>query len=540
MRGDISARDVNFAGAADLRGAVNGRNMSFDGATIIGANVSGQDLHFNGPLTVKNQVVLKSTSNIFDFNGEVASDAGVTLSIVPTANTDMFIDLVDGPGHIAADKFENFKGTLSIGGQFTPAPGGDVLNGSLVSAPADYITVSESLVTGGNLVLVGSTVDFSTGTNISVGTDTPGTGTIVVMALGDKVQAGNDGLPGGVDLGNITAPTGGNTVTFTGAQVMLAATNEVQNSTNMIMDLDGGEVLVAQGARATKTRIDFNVRSRAQASATNVTDTGLVASLTALGAPANLLQNTRASFPNPAAILTILQAVAFVDSSLFETDLSLFGVMGDGIAKSLDQCEDAEGCAPSVTEEQLAALIAGLEQRIDAIQKSIASGETAQAKGETLLSQYRAELASYRDYQTQLHAYLEKQQKDEHGGDEFEDVFEAEEKPDAAASKPADEPAKEEAPADDDAPSLEEGSEDLFAPLEDAPAAPPHRPRPRTRRPTSTKVSRPSTRVRRRHPRRLPALRPHPPRHQRPRRPKNPPHRPMISRNSKSCPMRSC
>ncbi|CAN0405282.1 unnamed protein product, partial [Phaeothamnion confervicola] len=149
--------------------------------------------------------------------------------------------------------------------------------------------------------------------NITVGAGAPGEGTIVVMALGDKVQAGNDGLEGGVALGNISAPTGGNTVTFTGGRVMLAATNEVQNSTNMIMDLNGGEVLVAQGARATKTRIDFNVRSRAQASGTNVTDTGLVASLTALGAPSNFLQNTRASFPNPAAILTILQAVAFVD-----------------------------------------------------------------------------------------------------------------------------------------------------------------------------------------------------------------------------------
>ena len=473
VRGNLSARDISFADSADLRGTLSGRNMVFNGATIVGADISGQDLNFNGPLTIDNVVKLQSTSNIFDFNGEVSSAADVTLSIVPTANTDMFIDLEDGPGHIAADKFSNFKGTLAIGGEFALGNDGDVLNGTVLSAPADYITVSESLLTGGNLLLIGSTVDFSQGNNITVGAGAPGDGTIVVMALGDKVQAGNNGRPNGVALGNISAPTGANTVTFTGGRVMLAASNEVQNSTNMIMDLNGGEVLVAQGARATKTRIDFNVRSRAQASATNVTDTGLVASLTALGAPANLLQNTRASFPNPAAILTILQAVAFVDSSLFEEDLSLFGIIGDGIAKSLDQCEDAEGCAPSVTEEQLAALIGGLEQRIAAIEKEIASGATTQGEGATLLSQYRAELASYRDYQTQLHAYLEKQQQDEVGGDEFEDVFEAEENPDAATQSPADEAGKQ-APAAD-LPSLEEGSEDLFAPLEDAPApaAPP-------------------------------------------------------------------
>ena len=470
--GNITVRDANFAANADLRGPLVGRNFIFNGDTSLRADVSGQDLHFNGPLTIVDAVKLVSTSNVFDFNDEVSSDTQAVLSIVPTANTDLFIDLDDGPGHIAANRFGNFKGTVAIGGEFAAAPGGDVLNGSVLSAPADYLTVSRSLVTGGNLILIGSTVDLSKGNNISLGAGDAGAGTIVVMALGDELQAGNNGLPGGVTMGNIAAPTGSNTVTFTGGRVMLAATNEIENSQNMVMDLNGGDVLVAQGARATKTRIDFNVRSRAQASTTKVTDTGLINSLSALGAPPNLLQNTRASFPNPAAILTILQAVAFVDSSLFEEDLTLFGVIGDGIAKSLDQCEDAEGCAPSVTEEQLLALIEGLQQRIAALEKSVAAGDTATAKGATLLSQYRAELASYLDYQTQLHAYMAKQQQEEIGGDEFEDVFEAEEKIDPAAQAPsagagADSPAPAAA-----APSLEEGSEDLFAPLEDAPAAP--------------------------------------------------------------------
>ena len=470
INGAIAVRDARFAASADLRGPITARNLNFDGDTSLRADVSGQDLHFNGPLTIVDSVKLLSSSNIFDFNAEVSSDTGAVLSIVPTANTDMFIDLDDGPGHIAANKFGNFKGTLAIGGEFGQAPGGDVLNGTILSAPADYLTVSQSLLTAGNLVLVGSTVDFSKGNNITLGAGNAGDGTIVVMALGAKVQAGNDGRPGGVAMGNISAPNGRNTVTFTGARVLLAATNEVENSTNMIMDLAGGDVLVAQGARATKTRIDFNVRSHAQASTTKVTDTALIGSLTALGAPANLLQNTRASFPNPAAILTILQAVAFVDSSLFEEDLTLFGVMGDGIAKSLDQCEDAEGCAPNVTEEQLVALIDGLKQRIAALEKSLAAGDTATAKGETLLSQYRAELASYLNYQQQLHAYVAKQQHEDVGGDEFEDVFEAEEKADPAAQPPRDKAGKETPAAD--TPALDEGSEDLFAPLQDAPAAP--------------------------------------------------------------------
>ena len=470
VNGDMTVRDAVFSASADLRGPISGRNLTFNGNTSLRTDVSGEDLHFNGPLTIINSVKLLSSSNIFDFNDEVSSDTNAVLSIVPSANTDMFIDLNNGPGHIAANRFGQFKGTLAIGGEFGEAPGGDSLNGTIRSAPADYLTVSESLLTGGDVVLIGSTVDFSKGRNIMVGAGNPGEGTIVVMALGDKVQAGNNGLAGRVTLGNIAAPSGANKVTFTGGRVMLAATNEVDNSQNIVMNLGGGEVLVAQGARATKTRVDFNVLSRAQNSTINVTDTGLIKSLTALGAPQNLLQNTRASFPNPAAILTILQAVAFVDSSLFEEDLTLFGVIGDGIAKSLDQCEDAEACAPSVTQEQLTALIDGLTARIAALERSLATGDISAAKGDALLSQYRSELASYLDYQQQLRAYVAKQQQDDVGGNEFEDVFEAEEKTAPAAQPPTDAATKD-APAAD-APALDEGSEDLFAPLEDAPPAP--------------------------------------------------------------------
>ncbi|MGE3847331.1 MAG: filamentous hemagglutinin N-terminal domain-containing protein [Gammaproteobacteria bacterium] len=448
-------------------------SQTYVGEAQLNGNLNaGGDLSFSTFLTIVGNVALNSATNVFDFNGEVQGNTDAVLSIVPTANTDMFIDLEDGPGHIAADRFDTFRGTLVIGGLFEATPDRDLLAGTLRSAPADYITVSSSLVTGGDLMLVGSTVDFSQGVGLEIGSTATTGGDVAILALGDAIQVGNNGVTGGVALGNITGTPGSTTMRFLGNRVMLAARGEIQNSTNMIMALAGGEVLVAQSSQAVQQQVNFNVQSNATPSTENVTDTALVVSLgqipgAQITSPTGLFQNARVFFPNPAAIITILQAVAFVDSSLFEEDLSLFGVIGDGIAKSLDQCEDAEGCAPSVTAEQLAELIGGIDARIATLEKELASGDIDRAKGETLLARYRAERKNYTDYQAQLEAYLARQAEEQSGGDEFDDVFEAEETPDGAPAAPAEEGA---APDAEEAPSLEENSEDLFAPLEDSPA----------------------------------------------------------------------
>ncbi|MBX9605645.1 MAG: filamentous hemagglutinin N-terminal domain-containing protein [Gammaproteobacteria bacterium] len=456
----------------DFQAVTTTGSQTYVGEAQLNGNLNaGGDLSFSTFLTIVGNVALNSATNVFDFNGEVQGNTDAVLSIVPTANTDMFIDLEDGPGHIAADRFDTFRGTLVIGGLFEATPDRNLLAGKLLSAPADYITVGSSLITGGDLMLVGSTVDFSQGTGLEVGSTDSQNGDVAILALGDAIQSGNNGLTGGVPLGNITGTGGSTTMRFLGNRVMLAARGEIENSTNMIMALNGGDVLVAQSAQAVQQQVNFNVQSNATPSAQNVTDTALVVSLgsipgATITSPTGLFQNARVFFPNPAAIITILQAVAFVDSSLFEEDLSLFGVIGDGIAKSLDQCEDAEGCAPSVTAEQLVELIGGLDARIATLEKELAAGDIDRAKGETLLARYRAERKNYTDYQAQLEAYNARQAEEQSGGDEFEDVFEAEETPDAA---PAATPESGEAPAAEDAPSLEENSEDLFAPLEDSP-----------------------------------------------------------------------
>ena len=463
------------SGSASYNDVLTSGNQTYNGRSELAGEYQGANFVFDD-LLVRNDVTLTSTTGRFDFNGEVSSTSQPVLSIVPPAGTDIFIDSVKDVGHLRHDAFESFDGTLAIGGRFVDA-GGGILDGELLSVSADYIRISEDFITGGNLLLVGSAIEFVSASrgNLEVAAGGVGEGELAFLALGNNVVGvTNDGINGGTDLGNITAPSNG-TVTFTGGQATLAATNEVQNSGNMIMNLGRGPVAVAQSDTAPNQQITFNVRSNASESPLNVTDTAIVASLVANGivtfrTPTALFQNARVSFPNPAAVLTILQAVTFVDSSLFEEDLSLFGVIGNGIALSLDQCEEAEGCAPAVTEEELAALIAALVDRIAQLEAKLSADGIDQAEGQRLLDGYRAQLANFLNYQQELRAYVERQEADEFGDDfedEFGDVFEAEETltPDLDGASP--DAAEDSAPENLPAAEVEEA----FEPIEEPAAA---------------------------------------------------------------------
>lgn len=86
--------------------------------------------------------------------------------------------------------------------------------------------------------------------------------------------------------------------------------------------------------------------------------------------------------------------------------ISLFGVIGNGVALSLAQCEEVEGCAPDVSESELDELIAGLNARIDELEKRLDDAAGAErAQIEELLDGYRAELSNFESYKQQLEEY---------------------------------------------------------------------------------------------------------------------------------------
>jgi hypothetical protein len=453
--------------------------QTYNGLTTLTGNVFGGTLTFNGQTTISGQVEMRSSTNIFNFAAPVVSSLGTVLSIVPTPTNDegvdLFIDLAGAgtPGHISSDKFSGFLGTLAIGGKYTPDPENpdDTFAGTISSATADHILVSENFRTGGDLLLIGSAIQFTSGTEVAAG-PAGGNGDIALLALGNSVQANNNGLAGsddGAELGNIDGPDAFPEVTLTGGRAFFGAQNAVNNSRNIIMNLGGGTVAVAQSAAA--DALNFSVLSNATASTTDATATlrQLLGGIAGFDVDSFVgdLANIRLTFVTGAATLAILQNLSFVDASLFEEDLSLFGQIGDGIAKSLDQCEEAEGCAPNVTEEELAALIEKLNERISRLEALLESGEISAAEAQPLLDGYRTELQEFLSYQTQLAEYNASQEEGDFGddaGDEFEDVFEAEE----VFEEPA---ADEDAPLEEDAPEevldLEE-AEEPFAPVDEA------------------------------------------------------------------------
>ena len=496
IAGDLVITNGSFtsvvgSGTASYRDVSTSGNQSYTGNTSLAGEYSAANYSF-GNLFVRDDVTLVSTTGRFDFNGAVTSTAQPVLNVLPPFGTDIFIDSTRDVGHIRHNAFTGFDGTLVIGGRYADR-GGSLLDGEFFAVTADYIRVSEDFRTGGNLLLVGSTIEFA-GSGLEIAAGGPGGGELVFLALGDNVVGvTNDGIRGGVGLGNISAPSNG-TVTVTGGQATFATTRELENSNNIILNLGRGPVAVAQSDTAANQQVTFNVRSNASESGLDLTRTGLVTSLVTnnivtFRTPGALFQNARVSFPNPAAVLTILQAVSFVDASLFEEDLSLFGVIGNGIALSLDQCEDAEGCAPAVTEEELGALIATLTERIARLESLLAAGEIAADEAARLLDGYRDQLDNFLSSAgaPRLPRSARKPTNSRRLRDEFDDVFEAEEVLEPARGQPGplDEPMLEDSPPELDtaeefealdaepavpAEDVDEAEEFFEAPAPDAPA----------------------------------------------------------------------
>ena len=464
-----------------------GASLAFFTPTTLADDITADNLAFNAPLTIDESVVMRSRTNIWDFNAPVSSDAAAVLSIEPVIitngimNQDIVINNLGVPaaGEIAANRFGTFNGFLSVGGEFVPGPQPrPVFDGTLLSGTADQITIREPLETdSGNVILYGSNIVFdptNVFTDIVVGKNAPpvngGIGEVALIAIGDQLQPTNDGF-GGLDATGLIMAPAGDEVTVRGGSALLAATDALENSENIILALGGGPILVTQGPNA-PSNVSFNVQSSANPnSGVNPDSLNILQSVAGLVAAAQGVavstfsgvtgaQQSIVTIFNPAAVLTLLQAVSFLDASAFEEHLSLFGIIGEGIAQSLDQCEEAEGCAPSVTEEELDGFIAELNDRISRLEGLLAAGEIDTEEGQSLLARYRLELQDFMDYRTELQAYLARQEADEFGddfGDEFDDVFEAEE-----VLVPVQEEVLEEQPVE-----FEEAAEETFEDIEE-------------------------------------------------------------------------
>jgi hypothetical protein len=209
-------------------------------------------------------------------------------------------------------------------------------------------------------------------------------------------------------VGNLGAAQGDGIITTTsvetlieGASLTMVAAAEVTEATSMVVDLTPtGELMVAQGVG------DAPQFGRLTATPTVLSD-AYVAFLNSLGITfTDVGENVTQA--NLAGNLIGLQQLLFIDVGLFEEDLSLFGIIGQGIALALAQCEEQEGCAPNITEVELKSLIEQLEARITELERRLADPAHAKdhAKIQVLLEGYREQLAKFMDYKAQLDEFL--------------------------------------------------------------------------------------------------------------------------------------
>jgi filamentous hemagglutinin family protein len=405
VAGLINASSINFSSAnTGVRAVTTTGPQNYSGSTNFRGNLDGANMVFNGPTTFNGNVLLRSTTDIHDFNGPV-SGAG-NLAIIPTANTDIFIGNDNGPGAIAANQFSNFQGHLIIGALLDPldSPAEEAIVVNPPGVTANLISVGQDFSVGGDVTLIGHNIDLLAGVSAAA------TGQVTLLAVGDTT-------PNGEGPGDITGPTS-RTAVIGGGKAVLIANNTVLNASSIRFDLNNGDLLLA--ASANEDEPVFDSSSNANSVEFDPLTLALIAGL------GLNLQSVQVVFSNPASALTGLQNVQFIDAGLFEDDLSLFGVIGNGIAMSLDQCEEAEGCAPNVTTDELDALIAQLEGRIAEIERRNASGAIDGADGTRLLGGFRQELANFQTYKEQLADYNASQQDftDQFGEiDEFAEEF---------------------------------------------------------------------------------------------------------------------
>ena len=333
--------------------------------------------------------------------GGVVTGAG-NLTI-PNADTPS--NLVIGDGGLILPTLTGFTGHLIIGGSID-TPDLPLDGNKTININTGLLTVNSNVITKSNITLMGQNVDLDA--NIFAG----GLGAayggkqLVIIAAGDG--SGND------TTGNITGvqfPTN----IQAGNIVWVAATN-VQQPENIFIELKGGDAVIsiADGQEAPQ----FALFDANAAEAYNNLSNFLLLDINVAGLGAVLLSvevNTDIGQANLAGSLIGLEQLAFIDVGLFEEDLSLFGVIGSGVALALAQCEEVEGCAPDVTESELEELITALHARIDELEKRLLEAQGSdRTKIEELLAGYRQELENFEGYKKQLEEYYS-------GDDDFDD-----------------------------------------------------------------------------------------------------------------------
>jgi hypothetical protein len=411
--GDGSASDILVgnslaAGTAwQLTGANDGvlSGITFTNFNTVRGGTGGTNT-FTANGSYAGTVNLVTTNNTWNHTtGQKLTTGSVTgtgsLTVPGTAATALTISSAD----LNLPTLTSFTGHLIVGG--TVAGGVDPFYTGVITVNTSTMTVTDAITSAGSVTLLAGEIFLNN--NITVTNSTIGLG-----------ANGENGTSGNIDASNgpVTLSSLGATGT-TAANGVLIADGNIESSENITLTFGGAEVDVAIG---TGDEIQF---SGVSTNSDNTTDPDFETAVAAGGNLANALFNagvTTTFSINPASSLIGLETLAFIDVGLFEEELTLFGQIGTGIALALTQCEEQEGCAPSVGEDEMKHLIESLEGRLLELEKRLAeeSDPKIRAELEELILGFNEELKDFQGYLKELQDFFAAEEGDEEDIDDEE------------------------------------------------------------------------------------------------------------------------
>ena len=433
---------LTFTGGAtsgDITGGAGDDLFNFNGGSVAGTLTGGTDINtytFNGNGTVTSAVTIQGddiwnhAAGLSLGNSIVGADT-TSLRVPNTSGGNMIVDSTD----LALPDITQYNGNLILGGSLvdtsqTPNVPGKTATNNILNANTSVDINTDTLLinspspftTSGDITLIGREVKIDTDIN-------PGTGyQLTVLSINDGTQFTDD--QGNPTTGGEFVTLNPHTITATNGVFILTNTF-VDSATNLTLNIDQLQTvigpnqttpqfvsLVGNSITPTTDTQNFVNNGNINVSALTITNANLAGTNFNLSATGTLAKQAVL-----AGNLIGLQQLAFIDVSLFEQDLDLFGTIGQGIALALEQCEELEGCA--VNEDELNMFIDGLKARIAELERRQKDPKYAKDKDKIkqLLAGYNEQLDKFGGYLKQLQAYNAASQAEEEGGDQFDQAL---------------------------------------------------------------------------------------------------------------------
>jgi hypothetical protein len=410
---------INNTLRGNLTGSAGIDTLNVNGAIIGAVDTGASDdvINLNGTITGSvtgglGENVLNSTVSINGTYTPIGNDtwnhtSGVSLATTVTGTGSITIPgalgeaLEIGGGDLILPNLNGFQGHTVIGGTLTPSGIDPYFIATDITFNSSSLTVTNAIQSGGSVTLLGGDIILNNDITVS------GQNSLIGMIAAGPIAGG--------DLGDIDASSGPIKLTAppsaNNPSAALIAENTIVNSENITLSFGGiGEVDVAVGSEAD---LEFNGASLN----TDVsTDEGFEAFILGVLSDIGLTVGITTTFSiNPASALIGLETLAFIDVGLFEEELTLYGQIGMGIALSLAQCEEQEGCVPSVTEDELNTMIESLKARVIELERRLAEATDSNVRSELgeLIEGFNEELKEFRDYRQELQEFFASEEEDE-------------------------------------------------------------------------------------------------------------------------------